>query len=548
MSSATGSKATNNEHRDDLDGTAVKPPQTTTHLDRYTRQGYRPSRPEPVDHDALYRSLMEGVQDKSILEKSPQVLEYERRNNIKHEGYKSETIEKNALMSSQAMGSVCEPAPPTDPKPEVHPWIQQKSTKINYMPVLSLIRIFPPTTRQSHITNPSPPTQKLRSTTMVTPVDAVFEDIYDFDDINGISFEAPRSGKTYTADDYGDIVRPTYKPRVTDDRVRLPPIVVGNALCPHPPTASHGTDHRHEKSSVELGHTDIDRHKGRKMPYVQKQPQKEHNISLEGPATKTPQTTAYLDRYTRPGYCTSRPEPVDHDVLYRSLMEGVQDKSMLEKSPQVLEYERRNNIKHEGCKSGITEKNSDTSSYADSVLTRRESVYQPAPPTAPKPETQHGYNRNRQRLLHASVQLDQDVSVRSPPKPYHKPRPPTAEVETDYDGDIQEALRVERELDRLHKALEKQRKANLPYGMEILPPTTAAAANSNLPGCSTPCLIPTAAVPYKSAEHVKTWNGDTAKRGLGFRSKIKREQQEKRKLSINLIPEKIRKEMKKYFG
>ncbi|XP_053401746.1 uncharacterized protein LOC128557726 [Mercenaria mercenaria] len=380
------------------------------------------------------------------------------------------------------------------------------------------------------------------------PVDAVYEDIYDFDDINGTSFESPRSSKTYTVDNSGNIVHPSNKPKVTDERVHLPPVVVGRNLVPRPPTARCGIAYRREKSSAESGNTNIARQNRKQTPNVPRRPNNEHRDDLDGTAVKPPQTTAHLDRYTRQGYRPSRPEPVDHDALYRSLMEGVQDKSILEKSPQVLEYERRNNIKHEGYKSETIEKNALMSSQADGVLTRRGSVCEPAPPTAPKPEVQHGYNRNRRRLLHASVQLDQNISVHNPPKSYHKPRPQTAEVEIDYDGDVQEALRAERELDRLHKELEKQKKTNLPYGMEILPPTTAAAANSNLPGCSTPCLIPTAAVPYKSAEHVKTWNGDTAKRGLGFRSKIKREQQEKRKLSINLIPDKIRKEMKKYFG
>jgi hypothetical protein len=88
----------------------------------------------------------------------------------------------------------------------------------------------------------------------------------------------------------------------------------------------------------------------------------------------------------------------------------------------------------------------------------------------------------------------------------------------------------------------------------MMPPSTAAEANSNLPGRATPCNIPAAAVPYKSSEPVKSWNNEAAKRGLGFRSMVRKEQekkkeQEKRKANgSSLIPEKIRKEMQKYFS
>jgi hypothetical protein len=55
---------------------------------------------ELLDEDALYKSLMEGIHDKSMLEKSPQVLEYERRNRIKHEGYRRNAPERNVKLLS----------------------------------------------------------------------------------------------------------------------------------------------------------------------------------------------------------------------------------------------------------------------------------------------------------------------------------------------------------------------------------------------------------------------------------------------------------------
>ncbi|XP_060589327.1 uncharacterized protein LOC132744587 [Ruditapes philippinarum] len=260
-------------------------------------------------------------------------------------------------------------------------------------------------------------------------------------------------------------------------------------------------------------------------------------------------------------------------------MEGIHDKSMLEKSPQVLEYERRNRIKHEGYRRNAPERNVKLLSHtrtggtdvAKSLSTLRQDLlsastdahsfnsiqasdHVPAPPTAPKPDTsQQGTYRNRRRALRVSTQLDRDISVHNQSKEYNKPRPPSAEVQIDWEADVKEALRVERELEDLHKALVKQKNTDMPYFMEMMHPSTPAKANSNMPGHATPCVIPTAAVPYNTSEPVKSWNNDTAKRGLGFKSRVKEEQEkrelEKRKSNVGrLMPEKIRKEMKKYFN
>jgi 3-hydroxy-3-methylglutaryl CoA synthase len=55
-------------------------------------------------------------------------------------------------------------------------------------------------------------------------------------------------------------------------------------------------------------------------------------------------------------------------------MEGIHDKSTIEKSPQVLEYERRNNIKHEEYRRGAPERNMHVSNHTRDVSTIGESV------------------------------------------------------------------------------------------------------------------------------------------------------------------------------
>lgn len=79
-------------------------------------------------------------------------------------------------------------------------------------------------------------------------------------------------------------------------------------------------------------------------------------------------------------------------------------------------------------------------------------------------------------------------------------------------------------------------------------PITAAEANSNLPGRRTPYPIPPKAIPKQTPEPIRQWDAHTAKRGLGFKSKIKEEAKENKSTTSNLIPESVRKQMKKYFG
>ncbi|XP_060561806.1 uncharacterized protein LOC132721505 [Ruditapes philippinarum] len=410
--------------------------------------------------------------------------------------------------------------------------------------------------------------------TKYKPVDTVYEDIYDFDDINDQCFETTKSGDTFTPDFNGNILPPVSRPKPKIDETRLPPVVVGKYLVSKPPPARNYCLYGEHKSSTNVGLKDVSCHSRAKTPSVPSwHYTEEHKRGLEDKVTKLPPINRPCRQQTR----QTDIKVLDEDALYRSLMEGIHDKSEIEKSPQVLEYERRNKIKHEGYRRDVQERNVHVPCHTSDVSTIREadtakrtltthidsnslnkiqtSVYSPAPPTAPKPDTsQQGTYRNRRRALRVSTQLDQDISVYNPSQKYHKPRPPPAEVQINWEADVQEALRVERELEDLHKALVKQKNADITCNMERMPPSMAAEANSNLPGRATPCIIPAAAVPYKSSEPVKSWNNDTAKRGLGFRSRVRKEnekkkEQEKRNANVsNLIPEKIRKEMQKYFN
>lgn len=119
------------------------------------------------------------------------------------------------------------------------------------------------------------------------------------------------------------------------------------------------------------------------------------------------------------------------------------------------------------------------------------------------------------------------------------------ENDIDYDHEVQEALHLQRDLEAYHR--EMARRQTTLYDIIEERPSSVAAANSNLPGRTTPCPIPNAAVPTKSLEPVRLWDGHAAKRGVGYRSKAKKEADKRKADDNTLVPERIRQQMKRYF-
>jgi hypothetical protein len=73
-------------------------------------------------------------------------------------------------------------------------------------------------------------------------------------------------------------------------------------------------------------------------------------------------------------------------------MEGIHDKSEIEKSPQVLEYEKRNKIKHEGYRRDVQERNVHVPSHTSDVSTIGEAV------TAKRMLTAHIHSRSLNKI------------------------------------------------------------------------------------------------------------------------------------------------------
>ncbi|KAH3828160.1 hypothetical protein DPMN_130112 [Dreissena polymorpha] len=172
----------------------------------------------------------------------------------------------------------------------------------------------------------------------------------------------------------------------------------------------------------------------------------------------------------------------------------------------------------------------------------------------PKPQnitSQRDFGCRRTRFQSSDVDLDISCRKRFPINNRLASQPPLEpEVNTDFDAEIAEAVRVEKEMAALNRHLaEKQTKMSEYFrDMEIQKPTTTAAANCNIPGCTTPSFIPPDAVPVKTREPVRVWDGNSAKSKLGFRSKFKKEEPERKtSLSVGTIPERIMKQIKKFF-
>ncbi|XP_045211488.1 uncharacterized protein LOC123562980 isoform X2 [Mercenaria mercenaria] len=419
------------------------------------------------------------------------------------------------------------------------------------------------------------------------PVDAVYEDIYDFDDVkydarNGIirPRELYREERTHNLLDCHNTTGENvcfqnvrddkvHLPNIPYDKARLPPIAASNALEKIPrvkPVVANGSDAVIKNKVVNL---DVER-----KPYIPKHAKNMPEYANISCSQTKPNHLPNITDGTREHRAHIQ-ELVDHDEMYRSLMAGVPDKSLLEKSPQVIEYERRNNVKRllsrqkmpqawerKDHPSGdnamearqrfdeMTSHGAKTHHNAHrlpdihqkSVQENDKPMHQPLPPKAPKPEDD-ALTRKRRKHLRTKTQIVKD----NPRAVHHVPRPQVARMEIDYEKEVNEALRAQREFSLLHKEMAAKSKTKV-CDTKVLCPTPVTASNSNLSGCSTPSRTPSAAVNYKSAEPVKGWNGEAAKRKLGFKSREKMEKEETTAIDVGRMPEKIRKQMKKYFS
>ena len=173
--------------------------------------------------------------------------------------------------------------------------------------------------------------------------------------------------------------------------------------------------------------------------------------------------------------------------------------------------------------------------------------------------------RQRQRRsvrFTENTELHQNVSVRDDPKPFYRARPNTPYF-VDYDREVNEGLILKKRFEEVHQALQKNKSNGFeekkylssledilesPRGSPIeMRPITAARANKNDAG-STSDMPFIQVQPQLRAEPMRNWDGEVAKRGVGFKSRVKDEDAPKVKEFSANLPEKIRKQMKKYLN
>jgi len=169
----------------------------------------------------------------------------------------------------------------------------------------------------------------------------------------------------------------------------------------------------------------------------------------------------------------------------------------------------------------------------------------PHAPTVQHVSTTTDHNFARRRVRYYTTEVDQAISVHSRCPQPRKPSTPWPEV--DIDSDVQESVRVNQELDSLHRRLAEERRQ--PVLEEPRPPSVAAEICS-IPG-SLPAGLPVPVPPTGPRPQIRRphghWDGHSARRGTGFRA-AQEEPNNRNKEKTVSIPDKIRKQMKKYFS
>jgi len=173
----------------------------------------------------------------------------------------------------------------------------------------------------------------------------------------------------------------------------------------------------------------------------------------------------------------------------------------------------------------------------------------PQAPTVRHPSTTADHNIARRRVRYHTTEVDQAISVHSRCPQPRKPSTPWPEVDIDFDSEVQEAVRVNQELDSLHRRLAEERSQHVLEAPRL--PSVAAEICSISDTVSPEVPVPappTAPRPQIRRPH-GPWDGHNARRGTGFRSRTAQEEppQPKKEETVS-IPDKIRKQMKKYFS
>jgi len=79
-------------------------------------------------------------------------------------------------------------------------------------------------------------------------------------------------------------------------------------------------------------------------------------------------------------------------------------------------------------------------------------------PTVQHPSITADHHIARRRVRYHTTEVDQAISVHSRCPQPRKPSTPWPEVDIDFDSDVQEAVRVNQELDSLHRRLAEERR------------------------------------------------------------------------------------------
>ncbi|WAR08501.1 hypothetical protein MAR_018459 [Mya arenaria] len=425
--------------------------------------------------------------------------------------------------------------------------------------------------------------------------DALYEDIYDFDDLLEKPPSPVRPGGTYTVNGDGERRRPLYRPRV-DDAPRLPPVIVTKVPDTCGPTGLPPIQpSRNSRLVMQSMDLKADDRRVRPSSRLQQNllrgqsqtPVRDARVRIAKNVNQEKDPWSGSQKH-QPNPSVSRDSNWDTD--YKYLMDT--DRFDPSNNPLVRKYEERQRLFGDiaSATSAVHQKpNGDvisglfenmvlsTSTAHETALDSKpplaprppsvpkpEGIHQrvranihaarlvPRPPSAQKPEDHHvRANIGHRHVRNRTTDVDQNISVHRETALVRRPFTPLPKHVADIDDEVREAIRVQEELDELHRRIadEKRRKLDAYLGdMDLMRPTTAAAANCNLPGRTTPCPIPSAALPTKTREHVKQWDGHTAKRGVGFRSKLKKEATAPpARSNMSTVPEKIRLQMKKYF-
>ena len=173
----------------------------------------------------------------------------------------------------------------------------------------------------------------------------------------------------------------------------------------------------------------------------------------------------------------------------------------------------------------------------------------PHAPTVQHLSSSADHNFARRRVRYHTTEVDQAISVHSRCPQPRKPSTPWPKVDIDFDSEVQEAVRVNQELDSLHRRLAEEGRKTVLEAPRI---PSVAAKICSIPGSFAPGF-PIPAPPTGPRPEIRRphgpWDGHNARRGTGFRSRAAQEEppQPKKEEAVS-IPDKIRKQMKKYFS